>query len=91
MGGIVDLKNDLEELANTLNQQRDEIELQLHLAGMEVKDEWQHAEKYWSQFIDALGIINDDTKEVSTELIHATKVIGDELIQVYRRILHSFQ
>ncbi len=88
---VVDLKNELDELASTLKQQRDEIELQLHLASMDAKDEWQYAEKYWGQFIDALGIINDDTKEVSTELIHATKVIGDELIQVYKRILHSFQ
>ncbi len=44
----MNLKNELDELANTLKQQRDEIELQLHLASMEVKDEWQHAEKYWS-------------------------------------------
>lgn len=92
MGRVtVDLKNELKELSSTLSQQHDEIELQLHLASMEVKDEWQHAEKYWGQFIDALGIINDDTKEVSAELIHATKVIGDELIQVYKRILHGFQ
>jgi len=87
----VSLKNELDELAGTLKQQRDEIELKMHLASMEVKDEWQHAEKYWAQFIDALGIINDDTKEASSELIHATKVIGDELKQVYKRIFHSFQ
>ena len=29
--------------------------------------------------VDNLGIITDDTKETATELIHLTRVIGDEL------------
>ena len=82
----MDLKKEFDELTDALKQQRDEIEVQIHLAGMEAKEEWQTAEKQWGQFIDTLGVISDDTKETSSELIHATKVIGDELIETYRRI-----
>ncbi len=82
----MDIKKEFDDLTDTLKQQRDEIELQIHLASMDAKDEWQNAEKNWGQFIDALGVITDETKETSTELIHTTKVIGDELIETYKRI-----
>ena len=82
----MDLKKEFNELTEALKQQRDEIEVQIHLAGMDAKEEWKKAEKKREQFFDALGVVNDDTKEISTELIHATKVIGDELVETYKRI-----
>ena len=82
----MDLKKEFEELTDALKQQRDEIEVQIHLASMEAKDEWQKAEQNWDQFIDSLGVITDDAKESSAELIQATKIIGDELKDTYARI-----
>ena len=82
----MDLKKEFDELTETLKQQRDEIEVQIHLAGMDAKEEWQKAEEKREQFIEKLGVINDDTKEISAEIIHATKVIGDELVEIYQRI-----
>ena len=82
----MDLKKEFDELTDTLKQQRDEIEVQIHLASMEAKDEWQKAEKNWGQFIDGLGVITDDAKEASAELINTTKIIGDELKNTYTRI-----
>ncbi len=82
----MDVKKEFDELTEALKQQRDEIEVQIHLAGMEAKEEWQKAEKQWERFIDTLGVITDDTKETGTELIHVTKVIGDELKETYKRI-----
>ncbi|NOR69199.1 MAG: hypothetical protein GQ532_05805, partial [Methylomarinum sp.] len=43
-------------------------------------------EKEWGEFVDALGVITDDSKEASAELINATKIIGDELKETYKRI-----
>ncbi|WP_305907494.1 hypothetical protein Q9L42_015525 [Methylomarinum sp. Ch1-1] len=80
------LENELNALLHALQKQRDEIELQLHLAGMDVKDQWHKAEPKWAQFIDKLGVINDENQEASAELIHATKVIGDELKEAYKRL-----
>jgi len=82
----MNLKKEFEESAEVLKQQRDKIEVQIHLASMEAKDEWQKAEKNWGEFIDALGVITDDTEEVGEELIKATKIIGDELKETYNRI-----
>lgn len=82
----MDIKKEFDELTDTLKQQRDEIEVQIHLASMEAKDEWNDGEKKWGEFVDALGVITDDTKEASSDLIHATKIIGDELKETYKRI-----
>ena len=82
----MNLKNELDELTDTLKQQRGEIQLQIHLASMDAKQEWQKAEKNWDKFVDGLGIVTDETKEASAELIHSTKIIGDELKEAYRRI-----
>ncbi len=80
------LKNELDLLVDVLKKQRDEIELQLHLVGMDAKEQWRKSETKWGDFVDQLGIINDDTKETSAEVIHATKMIGDELKELYRQI-----
>jgi len=82
----MNLKKEFDELTDTLKQQRGEIQVQLHLASMDAKQEWQKAEKSWGKFVDALGVITDETKETSAELIHTTKVIGDELKETYKRI-----
>ena len=82
----MDFNKELHEITASLTQMRDEIVVQIHLAGMDAKEEWDKAEKQREHFIDSLGVINDDTKEISAELVHTTKVIGDELAQTYKRI-----
>ncbi|MCK5190999.1 MAG: hypothetical protein KAI44_00165 [Methylococcales bacterium] len=82
----MDIKKEIDVIADALKQQRDEIEVQIHLASMDAKEEWQKAEKKWDQFVDTLGVITDETKETSSEIIHAAKVIGDELKETYKRI-----
>jgi len=82
----MDILEELETLAEGLKQQRDEIRLQLHLAGMEAKEEWEKSEHIWDQFLDKLAEIDDDTKETGEQIIHTTKIIGDELKSIYSRI-----
>lgn len=81
------IKKEVENLSAKLKSQRDEIELKLHLASMEAKDEWDKAEGKWGQFKDKVEDIADDTKETSEDLLEATKVIGDELKTAYQRIV----
>jgi len=83
---VMEILEDVEKMAEVIKQQRDEIYLQVHLAGMEAKQEWEKSEHIWDQFIDKLTEINDDTKETGEQLIHTTKIIGDELIHTYARI-----
>jgi hypothetical protein len=82
----MNVKKEFDELTESLKQQRGEIQLQIHLANMDAKQEWKKAEKNWGKFVDSIGVITDETKETSAEIIHATKVIGDELKETYARI-----
>jgi len=50
----MDIKKEFDELTDTLKQQRDKIEVQIHLASMEAKDEWKEGEKQWGEFIEPL-------------------------------------
>jgi len=80
----MNLSKEFEELSETLKQQRGEIQVQIHLANIEAKQEWQKAEKLWDKFVDALVEVSDENKEASAELIHATKATGDELKEAYQ-------
>ncbi len=82
----MNVKKEFDEITESLKQQRGDIQLQIHLANMEAKQEWKKVEKNWDKFVDSIGVITDETKETSTEIIHATKVIGDELKDAYGRI-----
>ena len=82
----MNLSKEFEELTETLKQQRGEIQVQIHLANMEAKQEWQKVEKQWDKFVDSLMEVSEENKEESAELIHATKVIADELKEAYQRI-----
>lgn len=81
------VKNEIENLTKKLNSQREEIELKLHLAGMDVKDEWAKAEHRWDDFKEKAEEISDEAKETTEELLVTTRVIGDELKSAYQRIV----
>jgi hypothetical protein len=81
------IKQEIESLAETLKTQRDELAVQMHLASMDVKNEWEHNEQRWEQFKAQLAEIGDETKDVTEELAAATIIIGEELGSAYRRIV----
>jgi len=81
------IKTEIENLSKKLHSQRDEIELKLHLAGMDVKDEWEKTEGKWSDFKGKVEDISDDAKETTEELLEGAQVIGDELKSAYQKIV----
>jgi len=74
MADIEDLKKDLQRL-------RDEVEVRMHLASLEAKDEWRELEGKWDRFSAKAGLDN------SAESVgQALGLLGDELKQGYRRL-----
>ncbi len=80
------VKDEFEILLAKLKIEREELNLKMHLASMEVKEEFAEAEKKWVHVKDKATEIADDSREVSEELIDKAKVIGEELKRAYRRI-----
>ncbi len=79
-------QDDFTRLVDKLKADRDELKLKMHLASMEVKEEFEEAEKKWNQLKNKAMSIAGDAAETSDEYVAKAKVIGDELKDAYRRI-----
>lgn len=82
----MDLQKEFETLVDNLKTERDEIKLKLHLASMDVKDEFETVEKKWDEVSQKAIDIADDSKETSEEFIKKVKIVGEELKETYQRI-----
>lgn len=80
------MKDDFSRLIEEAKVKRDELKLQMHLASMEAKEEFQEAEKKWKKFKDKALEIKDEAIETSDEVLVKTKIIGEELKETYHRI-----
>ncbi len=80
------VKEDFENLLDKLQTERDEINLKLHLASMEAKEEFEEAEKQWHRLKIKAAEIADDTVETSEEFLAKAKIVGEELKRAYNRI-----
>lgn len=80
------LFQELNKFAEGLEQLRDEVKVQLHLASLESKQEWDQAEKQRDHFLAKLDEIANETKGNAEELIGKAEMIGEELKSTYQRI-----
>lgn len=80
------IKEDFENLLGKLQVERDEINLKLHLASMEAKQEYEEAEKEWNRLKIKAAEIADESVETSEEFIAKAKIVGEELKDTYYRI-----
>ncbi|TRX01434.1 hypothetical protein [Candidatus Methylobacter oryzae] len=80
------IKEDFENLLGKLQTERDEINLKIHLASMEVRQEFEDAEKEWGRLKAKASEIAGEPLETSEEFIANAKIIGEELKETYNRI-----
>lgn len=80
------IKEEFENLLDKLQIERDELNLKLHLASMEAKQEFEEAEKQWHHLKIKAAEIADESVETSEEFIAKAKIVGEELKHAYKRI-----
>jgi hypothetical protein len=80
------IKEEFDHLLDKLKTERDEIHLKLHLASLDVKQEFEEAEPAWNQLKDKGVEIIDDSVEISDEVIAKAKIVAEELKETYQRI-----
>lgn len=80
------IQEDFENVLNKLQVERDEINLKIHLASMEAKQEFEEAEQQWQHLKIKAAEIADESVETSEEFIAKAKIIGEELKEAYYRI-----
>lgn len=92
---MTDWGHRIDDLIESLKQQRDELEVQMHLAKLDAKDEWERMEKKWRQLLAETeaqskplrGAVEESSKEVGTAL----EQVGEELKRGYERIRKSLE
>lgn len=77
---------DFDKLVEKLKTERDELKLKLHLGSMEVKEEFEEAEKTWYNLKLKASEITDEAVETSEEYVDKARVVGEELREAYKRI-----
>jgi hypothetical protein len=80
------IKEEFDHLLDKLKAERDEISLKLHLATLEVKQEFEEAEPKWDLLKSKGSEIVDESVELSEEVIAKAKIVGEELKETYQRI-----
>jgi hypothetical protein len=77
---------DFDGLKEELKGLRDELDLKMHLASLELKDEWQELEGKWESFSSRAGL------EASAESVgSALGLLGQEIKTSYHRMKEALK
>lgn len=79
----------LDEVLETTKQEYDEAKVKIHLANMELKEEWDKLEDRWHDFCDKCKRADDAAKESEGKVHDALHEVGHELRQAFEKIKHA--
>lgn len=83
---MADAKEQLTKAVEYLKQQRDELQVQLHLAKADAKDEWVHLEKQWDEIHPKLEAAREEAGKTAESVSAALGLAIDELKKGYERL-----
>ena len=79
-------KGAMNQLVEDLKQMRDELEVQLHLASADARDEFAELEKKWEQLRAKAEQVGDVAEDAAGSVGDAVGMVADELKKGYKRI-----
>mgnify|MGYP000256466356 CR=1 FL=1 len=85
----MDYKEQLSEIMEQIKQERDELNVQLHLAKAEIRDDWDELEKQWDSFKLRSEKVAAAADSSADDIGEALKILGDELKAGYEKIRKS--
>ena len=86
MSTVEDIREEYNRLVDVLRQQRDELNVKVHLASMEVRDEWEELEKKW-QHMKAKGKqVHEVAGDSAHEIHYVVMDLGYEIKKGYKRL-----
>lgn len=86
MTSAENVKKKYNGLLQSLKTERDELKVNIHLASLEVKEEWHEVEEKWDTFKFKLNQLDNEVKHTSHEVGDTLKDLGEEIKGRYRRI-----
>jgi hypothetical protein len=79
-------EKDIEKVFESLKHQRDELEVRIHLANMEVRDEWDELEKQWLHFVSNKDRLKNDLAPTVADAHVAWLLLKDEIVKGYKTV-----
>ena len=81
-----DAKEQMAKAVEHLKQQRDELQLKLHLAKADAKDEWASLENQWEEIKPKLEAAREEAGKTAESVGTALGLALDELKKGYERL-----
>jgi hypothetical protein len=76
----------LDDLVLKLKQQRDELQVRIHLAKAEVRDEWDRLDRRFIQLMDDYKPARDATGQAAANVWAALELAGEEILHGFNQI-----
>jgi predicted nucleic acid-binding Zn-ribbon protein len=83
---MTDDKSMLQDLIDSIKQQRDEIALQIHLGKSEAKEEWSKMEDELHNLAKKYEPMKDVISDTSSEVVDGLKLVAEEILAGFDRI-----
>jgi hypothetical protein len=81
-----DVKSQIEELLEGLKQEHDELQVRLHLAKEEFKDEWEEVETKLAVLEAKAAEVGKAAVDASGDVFAAASLLGEELTKAFDKI-----
>ena len=81
-----DFRHKIDKLLHDLKRDRDELNLKLHLAKQDLKEEWNRLNDKLEHLEDKSRLLARATTESSKEIGAAAKLLGEEIKEGFKRI-----
>ena len=79
-------KHEYQELTELLQRERDELRVRVHLANADAQDQWKKIEDKWHHFQSRASVVAQASDDSAKEVAAATRLVGDEIKDAYRKI-----
>lgn len=81
-----DVKQKYHDVIDSVTTERDELKVKMHLASLEVQDEWKIVEDKWQHFKSKNAQLNHAASDSAHEIGEALSILGNELKESYKRL-----
>jgi SMC interacting uncharacterized protein involved in chromosome segregation len=83
-------KTRIDEMLAELKRESEEMKLKLHLAKMDVSDEWEKLEAKLAKLESKAKELGSVTAEASHDMAAAAKLLGEEIRDGFKKIARHF-
>ena len=83
---MTDQRSALDELIQSMKQERDELKLKIHLAEMDAKDEYDRLSRKFEELTSQYEPVSDAVKESADNLVAALMLAGEEIKNGFHRV-----